>query len=478
MQLQYILVQAEERGEALAHYTKNKPNALVPVDNCPILFHLFQRFPKAHYIVVGDYQFDVLKRYVSSFFKGDVTIIKREQLTDTIKKKWQPDRQALLLKGNVILAKNCEFPEGNDTFLGQIDGKHAALLCQMGEAKDTETLVEQFFADAVNPAQTTEWDLKDSICYDSIEKVTQVVDRHCRPFNQMEWSEEFILKEGRDAQGLKLAAREISWYQSVQQMGFEQLPRIYSYEPFIMERITGKNMYAYEHLTYEEKAAMLTDTVDMLKKLHALGKIPAEKASLKDAYAEKTFDRLNKVRDLIPFADREEIVVNKRRCRNVLFHKKAFEQLTDKLATEEFTVIHGDCTFSNIMFRETDEGREPILIDPRGYFGFTELYGDAKYDWAKLYYSVVGNFDQFNNKNFSLTIHEKEVEVQTGSNHWEDMEEFYLELLGDEADRMTLRFIHTIFWLSLTSYAWEDYDSICGAFYNGIYHLEPLWDIL
>ena len=171
-------------------------------------------------------------------------------------------------------------------------------------------------------------------------------------------------------------------------------------------------------------------------------------------------------------------MVNKRRCRNVLFHKKAFEQLTDKLATEEFTVIHGDCTFSNIMFRETDEGREPILIDPRGYFGFTELYGDAKYDWAKLYYSVVGNFDQFNNKNFSLTIHEKEVEVQTGSNHWEDMEEFYLELLGDEADRMTLRFIHTIFWLSLTSYAWEDYDSICGAFYNGIYHLEPLWDIL
>lgn len=117
MQLQYILVQAEERGEALAHYTKNKPNALVPVDNCPILFHLFQRFPKAHYIVVGDYQFDVLKRYVSSFFKGDVTIIKREQLTDTIKKKWQPDRQALLLKGNVILAKNCEFPEEMIRFL-------------------------------------------------------------------------------------------------------------------------------------------------------------------------------------------------------------------------------------------------------------------------------------------------------------------------------------------------------------------------
>ena len=29
-----------------------------------------------------------------------------------------------------------------------------------------------------------------------------------------------------------------------------------------------------------------------------------------------------------------------------------------------------------------------------------------------------------------------------------------------------------ITWLSLTTYAWEDYDSICGAFYNGLYYLE------
>jgi hypothetical protein len=27
-------------------------------------------------------------------------------------------------------------------------------------------------------------------------------------------------------------------------------------------------------------------------------------------------------------------------------------------------------------------------------------------------------------------------------------------------------------WLSLTTYAWEDYDSICGAFYYGLYWLE------
>ena len=35
-----------------------------------------------------------------------------------------------------------------------------------------------------------------------------------------------------------------------------------------------------------------------------------------------------------------------------------------------------------------------------------------------------------------------------------------------------IHLLHAIIWLSLTTYAWEDYDSICGAFYNGLYYLE------
>ena len=88
------------------------------------------------------------------------------------------------------------------------------------------------------------------------------------------------------------------------------------------------------------------------------------------------------------------------------------------------------------MLRNSDYS--PVLIDPRGYFGFTELYGDVAYDWAKLYYSVVGNYDQFNRKRFRLTIREDSVQLDIASNGWEPL----------------------------------DYDSICGAFYNGIYYLE------
>lgn len=62
--------------------------------------------------------------------------------------------------------------------------------------------------------------------------------------------------------------------------------------------------------------------------------------------------------------------------------------------------------------------------------------------------------------------------MQIASNHWEDMEEEFLKLTGVNAEDIKL--IHAVIWLSLTTYAWQDYDSVCGAFYNGLYYLEDV----
>lgn len=58
------------------------------------------------------------------------------------------------------------------------------------------------------------------------------------------------------------------------------------------------------------------------------------------------------------------------------------------------------------------------------------------------------------------------------SNGWEDMEDKFFELTG--AVRYEIKLLHAVIWLSLTTYAWQDYDSICGAFYNGLYYLEEV----
>lgn len=45
-------------------------------------------------------------------------------------------------------------------------------------------------------------------------------------------------------------------------------------------------------------------------------------------------------------------------------------------------------------------------------------------------------------------------------------------MLDGEVTKRQMKLLLEITWLSLTTYAWKDYDSICGAFYNGLYYLE------
>lgn len=74
----------------------------------------------------------------------------------------------------------------------------------------------------------------------------------------------------------------------------------------------------------------------------------------------------------------------------------------------EFTYcpIHGDCQFNNILLSSNRE--DLIFIDPRGYFGKSELYGLEEYDTAKLYFALTG-YDIFDN----MTVTQLEID---GSN--------------------------------------------------------------
>ena len=56
-------------------------------------------------------------------------------------------------------------------------------------------------------------------------------------------------------------------------------------------------------------------------------------------------------------------------------------------------VMHGDFCFSNMLFDPRSD--RILLIDPRGLIGDeTTLYGDIRYDIAKLGHSIVGRYDQ------------------------------------------------------------------------------------
>lgn len=501
--MKYIIVQAGGKGTRLGYLTKNKPKALVPVENLPMLFYLFRKYPDKRFLIIADYKKEVLREYLSVFADVKYQIVEakgtgtcsgiRQAITHI------PDKEPFMLVwSDLILPNSLKLPEEYEGGKREVSedyiGISTTFPCRwkyeagsFTEERSREHGVAGFFLfsekkkieQIPESGELVRWMQQESFKFREIslagtrefgllEEYEKLGQEKCRPFNRITIEGDILAKEPIDAQGEKLAARERAWYEKAKELHIRELPRIYDTKPLKMEYIHGKNIYECQ-MSHEEKRQVLEKLINALHKLHESDLTPADSFSMKEAYYRKTMTRLGQIEDLVPFGREKSICINGKKCRNVFFYKRELEKKLEEITCESFCFIHGDCTFSNLMLREDGS---PVLIDPRGYFGFTKLYGDVRYDWAKLYYSIVGNYDRFNLKDFRLEVGEHDISLKIASNQWEDMEQDFFELTG--ADEYEIRLLHAIIWLSLTTYAWQDYDSICGAFYNGLYYLEDL----
>lgn len=515
--MKYIIVQAGGKGTRLGYLTKNKPKALAPVENLPMLFYLFRKYPDKRFVIIADYKKDVLRNYLREFAEvkyqvvdagGTGTCAGVAQALSLI-----PEEESFMLVwSDLVLPEKFELPEGYRDSEEIADKDYVGLSVtfpcrwkyedgRFAEEQSTEYGVAGLFLfqnknrlagipesgelvrwlrdqgmqfDTTNLAGTREFGLLEE--YEKLEQVKT------RPFNKITVKGEILTKEPLDELGRKLAVRECAWYDKAREAHIEGIPKIFDTNPLKMELIHGRNIYECD-FSYEERKRILESLIDTLQKLHGIDSVSADSFSMKEAYFNKTMQRLSKVEYLVPLAGEKTITINGRSCRNVFHYRDELERRLDSLKSSRFPFIHGDCTFSNLMVRDNGD---PVLIDPRGYFGFTELYGDERYDWAKLYYSLVGNYDRFNLKKFCLDIgghsvvdgeiirnlKDGEVKLEIESNGWEDLEQDFFTLTC--ADEYEIKLLHAVIWLSLTTYAWQDFDSICGAFYNGLYYLEEV----
>lgn len=499
--MKYIIVQAGGRGSRLETLTANKPKALVPVDNLPMIFHLFEKYPNTHFKIIADYQKETLKRYLKVFAKVDYEVIDATKkgtcsgISECLNKIPSGTPFMLIWCDLVLSVVNIDDVEKNYIGISKdftcrwsyVDGifkeeesaeNGVAGLFVFKDKDELKGVPDE--GEFVRWLSTTKIKFERLNMYGGLEIGTmlsyfqnELNKPKCRPFNKIEFKGDIVLKYPVNEQGSKLAADEIAWYKKVFDLGYTNIPKIYSFNPLVMERINGENIFEYAFLTKGFKRALLIRIVDALKKLHNL--VPAIPANFEDCesnYITKTFDRLSKIYDLVPFAKDDYIIINGKKCTNIFSIKDKIISDIKAMYPTEFHLIHGDCTFHNMMVETKDVSI--ILIDPRGYFGSTKFYGDVDYDWAKLYYSIKGDYDQFNRKNFSLEIKSENVELEIVSNNWKSLEDDFFQLTG--ANRRKIKLLHALIWLSLTTYAWEDYDAICGSFYKGLLELQEYLD--
>ena len=114
--MEYIIVQAGGKGTRLQYLTRNRPKALVPVDNLPMLYHLFRKYPDKRFIIIADYRKEVLRRYLSAFPEVKYIVVDAEgtgtcggvrQATELIP-RGQP---FLLIWSDLILPEGFLLPE-------------------------------------------------------------------------------------------------------------------------------------------------------------------------------------------------------------------------------------------------------------------------------------------------------------------------------------------------------------------------------
>lgn len=495
----YVVIQAGGLGSRLKHLTRNKPKGIVPVENLPIVFHLFRKFPDKKFLIIADYKADVLESYLETFAEVEFFVVRATEkgtcagIRQAI--HYIPDGASfLLIWSDLILGEKTLLDVSDDeNYLGiskdfecrwsYVDGKFI-------ETPSVENGVAGLFVfknrqqiDGVPASgEFVRWlsqkcimwsplglygtrEVGTMLAYDAT--CRQNDKFQCRPFNSMVAEGNKLIKTPVDKYGKSIAHWEQAWYRKVKELGYTNIPSVFSFDPLCMECIDGQNIYDLSG-DISFKKTVVDKIVDSLQSLHSLAKWDASVFDLIGTYFDKTFSRLSKIRDMVPFAERKVITINGRACHNPFYLKSLIRSEVKKTIMDaNFCLIHGDCTFSNMML---DRNGNIILIDPRGYFGRTAYYGDPDYDWAKVYYSIAGNYDQFNRKHFTLDINDEDVLLSIESSGWEDVGDYFLSKI--DVDTRKIKLLHVLIWLSLTTYAWEDYDSICGAFYNGCYLLE------
>lgn len=224
-----------------------------------------------------------------------------------------------------------------------------------------------------------------------------------------------IEKMSSDREGIEA---EAEWYKTADCYGLEWMhPHIYRYtdKGFWMEYYdypTAHKLYVEDSATYEEWLNIFATLRMMREYFGEAGELSSngrDRAKAQRAmYVEKTVNRLLELKKSRRFQPlfMQEFRINGRKYGGIYDVVHLLNVNAERIipTAERFPVIHGDLHFGNMLISHGGHGVK--LIDPRGDFGGRMIYGDARYDLAKLLHSIEGGYDLITEDMFRLRYNE------------------------------------------------------------------------
>lgn len=284
-----------------------------------------------------------------------------------------------------------------------------------------------------------------------------------REFNELKIENNTVTKR---SQHKKKFLDEILWFVSIPKKLRSYIPTVIDHDldpedPFITLEYVGaptlSELFLYENIRldiWKKIFANITDTY--IEQFQTVKNFESDdwQADFRRHYLEKTFERIEEVKNITEFCELfsySKLTINGEEC---VPYRDLFKRVADvmfpRVAKEEdICLIHGDMCFSNILYDVDAESFK--LIDPRGSFGNMKLYGDHKYDLAKLYHSAVGLYDFITHDLFDVTHEDSQLDltIYASEDHRKIGELLKRQLTDKDVDLDVIEFITSILFYSM-----------------------------
>ncbi|UQI36679.1 aminoglycoside phosphotransferase family protein [Citrobacter freundii] len=245
-----------------------------------------------------------------------------------------------------------------------------------------------------------------------------------RAFNDLTMSSRIVLKKST-TKGKKIYA-EGNWFNTIpsdmrlytpQLLSHKKGAHNYDGSEYSLEYLyllPLSDLFVFGSLPLSSWKNILTSLREVLSGLHQYTSDECALSSLDKLYLHKTLERLEEHTNLtgINFFDKKFSYLEEHDSLTLFELARKSAEFINKAKKSDVSIVHGDFCFSNLLF----DSRVSAIkcIDPRGIDaqGNLTIYGDRRYDLAKLYHSIVGYYDLIISGHYELTENQDKINIK------------------------------------------------------------------